>query len=558
MEFKGTRLEKFSVFFSIYLLFSLSMVLFAAAEETKPFSGTVTIRGVNDPWNLEVILDKYSPDALTVMQIDVETCATNITCGNSTCETPYYEITDDEELPKDADGNEKHLVAICDYINSDGEHITLVLDPKRWTNVAVKYLPTTGLSFSDTRLEYYLMDQTKYSIVYTKMQGDVKVHTIQNVERLKKTLDDSTSTYAVLCSADLLGEAKIECNEQMMEIYALVATYWYFITHFWEFILASLKVYKSVCSILTWLKNIFGELFDLLGGNQNEYAQKLAQYYDKVSGLVSDAYELYEDYALYVEAALSCKDAYEYVMEFYDGIMELYGKFKKYLEWIENPFPICLSELRERIERLQDKLSGIQDKFNGIIDKLKDLYPECILSLDELWEQLKNIIPDCIKSLLDKLDAIKGMIERLKALLPAYCSKVQTMKQYYEDPAKGNNTEMAQKYGLLYEPCEDGKWNSLFDGYDKLPPTECVNLISGMTDLISELLPDECQGLPDIDFIALPDTSELFKNLMPDIELPDKCTDYKAMLEGMLSCGTDLDSYRDKYRNVTKEGEVSC
>ena len=519
MEFKGTRLEKLSVSFSIYLLLSLSLVLLGAAE-TKPFRGSITLRGVNDPWNLEVILDKYSQDALTVMQIDVETCATDITCGASTCETPYYEIIDDGELPKDAEGNEKHLVAICDYINSNDEHITLLLDPQRWTNIAVKYA-------SDTKLEYYLMDQTKYSVVRTRREGDVRIHTIQNAERLKETIDDSTSTFAVLCSADLLGEAKIECNEQMMEIYAIVATYWYFITHFWEFIMASLQGYLSICSVLNWLKNKFGDLFGILGDSQNEYVQKLAQYADLVAGLVKDAYALYEKIAAYVEAALSCKDAYEYIKDLYDAVLALVAKIKGYLSFLENPIPSCLS--------------GLMNKLQALIDKLKGLVPDFIPELDDFLGKLDGLYPDCIKNFLAKLSDFQNLLSRFLGIITSYCNKVKTMKEYYEDPAKGNDPVMASKYATLYVPCGDGSWSGL-----SFPGIDCT----GLEGLTSGLLPENCQNLADLD---------LSLGLGIDIDLPDACTNYKSILEKLVFCEEiDLDSYKDKFPSVPGDVSASC
>ena len=519
MEFKGTRLEKFSVFFSIYLLLSLSMVLFAAAEE-KPSSGTITIRGVNDPWNMEVLQDKYSTDALTVLKIDVESCDTEITCGEPTCETPYSEVTGDEELPKDEKGNEKTFISLCDYINDDEEYITLVLDPKRWTHVAVKYA-------SDTELEYYLMDQTKYSITFTKTEGDVKIHTIQHKERLGETVDDSTSVYTILCSADLLGEAKIECNEQMMEIYAIVATYWYFITHFWEFIMASLQGYLSICSVLNWLKNKFGDLFGILGDSQNEYVQKLAQYADLVAGLVKDAYALYEKIAAYVEAALSCKDAYEYIKDLYDAVLALVAKIKGYLSFLENPIPSCLS--------------GLMNKLQALIDKLKGLVPDFIPELDDFLGKLDGLYPDCIKNFLAKLSDFQNLLSRFLGIITSYCNKVKTMKEYYEDPAKGNDPVMASKYATLYVPCGDGSWSGL-----SFPGIDCT----GLEGLTSDILPENCQNLYNLD---------LSLSLGIDIDLPDACTDYKSILEKLVFCEEiDLDSYKDKYPDVPGNASASC
>jgi len=520
MEFKGTRLEKLSVSFSIYLLLSLSMVLFAAAEE-KPFSGTITIRGVNDPWGMEVILDKYSTDALTVLKIDVATCDTEITCGESTCETPYFEVVDEEELPKDDKGNEKTFVFLCDYINDEGEHITLVLDPQRWTHVAVKYA-------SDTEMEYYLMDQKKYSISFTKTEGDVKIHTIQNVERLKETVDDATSVYAILCTADLLGEAKIECNEQMMEIYAIVATYWYFITHFWEFIMAALQGYLSICQVLSWLKNKFGELFNLLGDSQSEYAQKLAQYADLIAGLVKDAYALYEKIAAYVEAALSCKEAYEYIKDLYDAVMELYDKIMGYLSFLENPIPSCLS--------------GLMNKLQALVDKLKGLLPDFIPELDDFLSKLDGLYPTCIQNFLAKLSDFQNLLSRVLGIIPSYCGKVQTMKEYYEDPAKGNDPAMASKYATLYLPCGDGSWSGL-----SFPGIDCTGL-EGLG--LSGFLPENCQKLYNLD---------LSLDIGLSIDLPDACTDYKSILEKLVFCSEiDFDSYKGRYKDISTDEEVSC
>lgn len=529
MEFKGTRLEKLYVSFSIYLLLSLSLVLLGAAE-TKPFRGSITIRDINDPQNMEVILDKYSQDALTVMELDVETCATTITCGASTCETPYYEIIDDGELPKDAEGNEKHLVAVCDYINSNDEHITFVLDPQRWTSVAVKYLSTTGLSLSDTKLEYYLMDQTKYSVVNTDLKGDVKILTIQNAQRLKETIDDSTSTFAVLCSADLLGEAKIECNEQMMEIYAIVATYWYFVTHFWEFILASLQTYKSICSVLSWLKNKFGELFTLLGGSQNEYAQKLAQYYDAISGLVSDAYELYEEIYAYYSAAMACKDAYQYIKDLYDSVLGLIAKIKGYLSFLENPIPSCISTLTNKLQSLISKLKGLIPDLSG---------------LSGFLSKLNLLYPSCIQNFLAKLSDFQNLLSRFQAVFPNYCSKVQTMKAYYEDPAKGNDPVMANKYAVLYVPCEDGSWTGLsLSGI----PSECTS-VQGLA--LSGTMPTECQNLMNLDLSA--------SLSLPSITLPQSCTDFKSILDQLVFCDEiDLDTYKDKYPGVPGDVSADC
>jgi len=542
MEFKGTRLEKLSVFFSIYLLFSLSMALFTAAEETKPFSGTITIKNIHDPRNLEVIPDKYSLDALTVVELDIETCEAEVSCGGAVCEIPYSEVVEGGPMPIGDTGKEEYATPMCGYINDEGEHITLVVDLMRWTGVAIK-------SISDTEVELYLIDQREYNIAYFQTQGDVTVYTIQHAGRLKETVGDVASVETVLCSADLLGEAKIECNKQTMETYAIVATYMHFIRNILRYVWASLRNYEpnSICNILGGLLTGLSGLEGIFSGKYGKYGDKLGQYSDKISGLTGDALELYNKISAYITAAKSCKEAYEYVKDFYDGITELYGKFEKYIGWFDSPFPACVSELKERTERIQGKLSGIQNKFNGIIDKLKDLYPDCLLDLDGLLEQLKNIIPDCIQSLLDKIDVLKGLIERLKVVLSAYCSKVQTMKQYYGDPAKGNNPEMAQKYGELYEICDDGKWDSLFGEFDKLPPAECVNLKSAIT------LPEGCQESLDIDFIALPGISEFIRNLIPNMELPGACTDAKALLKDMLLCGVDLD-----FKDIPEDEPVSC
>ena len=522
MEFKGTRLEKISVSFSIYLLLSLSMVLFAAAE-TKPFSGSITVRNVNDLWNIEVIRDKYSQDAITVVNLSIVDCQVEISCGGGSCDIPYSEVADDEELPKDEDGEEKNVIPICDYFNADNEHITLVVDPQRWTNIAVKYV-------SETKLEYYFVDQKKYSITQPTIKGDVRIYQIENAERTKEMLDDITSIEEILCSADLLGEAEIECNEQMMEIYAIVATYWYFITHFWEFILASLQIYLGPCMILSALKNMFGKLFNLLGDKQGKYAGKLAQYANLIAGLVKDAYELYEKYYAYVEAALSCKEAYEYIKDLLDAVMDLVDKIKSYLSFLGNPIPTCLKSLMEKIGKLQDKLMG--------------LIPDFIPDMGDFLDGLDGLYPDCIQNFLAKLGDFKNLLNRFLGIIPSYCSKVQTMKEYYEDPAKGNDPGMASKYAGLYVPCGNGLWSGL--SFEDGLLSECTN-IEGLD--LSNFLPEKCKELYDLD---------LTLSLGLDIELPSACKDFESILEELLTCDLDFNSYKDKYSDFDEGEAVSC
>ncbi len=519
-------MEKLSVFLSIYLLLSLSMVLFVSAketapsDETRPFTGSITIKNLNDPRTMVVITDKYSKDALTDVTIDAATCKTKITCGEPTCETPYSEVTDDEETPVDDSGEGKTPISICDYINDEGKHITLVLDPKRWTIIGVKYV-------SDTELEYYLMDQRRYSIVFTETKGNVRIYTIQSAERLKKIVTDAASVTAAVCSADLLSDARIKCNEQMMDIYAIVATYWYLITHFSDFVMASTQTYIGVCDLMKTLKSKFGDLFDKFKGQGGKYADMVTKYGDKVKNLASGLKERYDKYAAYVKAAMSCKEAYEYVKKLYDNVLGLIDKVKGYLSFLKNPVPSCLSDL--------------MDKLRALINKLKALTPTFIPELDDFFSKINGLFPDCIQNFLVKLDDFKNLLGRFLALTPNYCNKVQAMKEYYGDRDRGNDPAMAKKYADLYLPCEDGEWLDL-----SFPGIDCT----GLKGLTTDILPENCQKLYGVN---------LPMDIGLSIDLPDSCKDLKSILKNLVFCKEiDLDNYKDEFPDIPENKPVTC
>ncbi|MBU4340975.1 MAG: hypothetical protein KJ928_00075, partial [Candidatus Altiarchaeota archaeon] len=527
MEFKGTRLEKLSIFFSIYLLLAISVSLSVAADETKPFSGSITIRDVNNPWGMEVILDKYSQDALTVMEIDVMSCEMEMTCGQADCEIPYSVVVDGEGIPTDEAGNERIVLSLCEHINDYGERITFVFDLNRWTTVAVK-------SISDTKLEYYLMDQKTYSIIYTQMLGDVTVHTIQHAGRLRETIADVAHVDPALCSADLLSEARIEANEQIMETYAIAATNWYFANHPQDFKSASLEPYNSICSTGGGLINAFGNLMGIFSGKGSKYSGKSQQYDDKVQGLTQDAQELYNRVNAYAEAATKCTDAYQYVKELHDSVLGLIDEIKGYQRFLDNPLPACLDSLPDNINKLPDKLNGL----------IPDFIPEMENSLD-----ISNgIYPDCIQNFLGKTGEFQNLLDRFKIASPDYCGKVQKMKQYYEGEG---DAEMADKYADLYLPCEDGSRAGL--SFDGISLADCVDLEVLTT---TGIMLDECTAL------SAKGISGRFKDFIPDMsELPDACTDYNSALSDLIVCdGIDLDSYRDKYPDAvgTESEDLYC